>query len=86
VSPGRPGQRDAPHFKSSQDQRKFQKKVYNAALEHLDEEDHELFAHFAGDSDNEPEGEDYAGDSGETDDAEDDAMVNAAISLDMLLN
>jgi hypothetical protein len=77
--------RRAPKWKSKADERNFQKKVYQASLEHLDDDDKELFAHLAGDSADEDEG--FAS-AVEGDEEEDDSEVvaNVASSLDALLN
>jgi hypothetical protein len=76
----------SPRFKNDADQKKFNKKVYEAALEFVEEDDQEMFAHLAGGSDSEGGSVgDAALDLGDNDD---DAQeeVHAAIGLDMLLN
>ena len=84
-SDGKKSSRPQPRFKSSAHRKKYEKYVHKAALECVEEEDQDLFAHLAGnDSDSDSK-------SGNSDSDGDTSIVDehanaAAISLDMLLN
>jgi hypothetical protein len=76
-----------PRFKSNESEKSFRKKVYNAVCEAFVDEDHELFAHLAGGTEEDgDEGFESAVEEVEVEEAEDGMMANAAISLDQLLN
>lgn len=77
-----------PKFKSDNARNKFKKQIYAAAQEAIEEDDLELFANFAGDSDDESDAFVDADDGVDEGSASIDPqeVVNAAISLDMLLN
>lgn len=79
-----------PSFKSSSHKRDFTKKVHNLLLEAVDEKDHELFAHLAGEEDTddqEPEmyanlaGEEDELDAGNGNDGDDDAAALAFAAM-----
>jgi hypothetical protein len=78
-----------PRFKSPQAKNRFRQQVHQAALENFEEEDHDIFAHLAGNDDvDEDDVIEDAGDAAEAEVENEDAdlQANAAISLDQLLN
>ena len=86
-SDGQKSSRPQPRFKSDAHRKKYEKYIHKAALECVEEDDQELFAHLAGnvsESDSDSKGNDSDSD-GEASAADEHANA-AAISLDMLLN
>jgi hypothetical protein len=82
--PSKQNQR-TPRFKNKDSEKSFRQKVYNVVLESFVDEDHELFAHLAGEEEDEA-GFESAVEEVEMDEADTEVMANAAISLDQLLN
>jgi hypothetical protein len=77
-----------PRFKSAQSEKSFRKNVYNAVCEAFVDDDHDLFAHLAGEvEEGDDEGFESAVEEGDVDTGDNEEMMaNAAISLDQLLN
>lgn len=77
-----------PQFKNDGAKQRFKKKVYKAALEEFKPSSHDLFAHLAGDDGSDSDEFEDAVDKIDVDEGAEESTeyLNAAISLDMLLN
>jgi hypothetical protein len=77
-----------PQFKDEGSKQRFKKKVYQAAMEEFKSSSHDLFAHLAADDDSDSDEYEDAVDKMDGDGGADESTeyLNAAISLDMLLN
>lgn len=68
-----------PRFKSANGEREFKKRIYNAYVDLVEEEDHDLLAHFAGNDDDDNEPEMFANLAGEDDASEGDAEPESTV-------